>query len=223
MKYVKRVIDMKPVIAVNFKAYKNAVGKNSVKLAKICEKFSQKAKIIVCINPVDLKDVVRKVKVDVYCQHMDSNDYGKFTGSILGEAVKSAGAKGVLLNHSEKRISFDTLKKTVAKAKKLGLKTIVCAKDSEEAKKISALKPDFVAVEPPELIGGKISVSTARPELIKKTVTLVSKRCLVLVGAGVHEKSDIDIALKFKAKGVLLASVITQAKNPKKALKELLM
>ncbi len=215
---------MRPLVAINFKVYPNSIGKNALKLAKICDNFSKQYKIktIICVNAIDLKEIAKKVKIDVFSQHMDSNELGKFTGSLPAELIKLAGAKGVLLNHSEKRLSFDVLKKSLIKAKKLRLRTIVCAKNDNEALRIAKLKPDYVAVEPPELIGGKISVSTARPELIKNSVTKISKYCGVLVGAGVHEKKDLEIAIKFGAKGVLLASAITTAKNPANALKKLI-
>ncbi|MEK6934990.1 MAG: triose-phosphate isomerase, partial [Nanoarchaeota archaeon] len=111
-------------------------------------------------------------------------------------------------------------KQTIQRCKKLKLKTIVFAKNTKEALKISKLKPTYIALEPPELIAGKISISKADPNLIKKTIQKVKTN--ILVGAGIHNKKDVKIAKKLGAKGVIVSSAITKSKNPKKIIKELL-
>jgi len=94
-------------------------------------------------------------------QHIDEIDFGKNTGFLLPESVKQAGAEATLLNHSEHRLDFDLLKSSIERAKQAELKTVVCARDVEDAKKIAHLNPDFIAIEPPELIGTKTSISEA--------------------------------------------------------------
>ncbi|MCD6403579.1 MAG: tryptophan synthase subunit alpha, partial [Nanoarchaeota archaeon] len=88
---------------------------------------------------------------------------------------------------------------------------------------VASLQPDYVAIEPPELIGGKVSVVT-RPELVKKgieAVKSISKKTEVLVGAGVHSKEDVKKAIKLGAKGVFVASSICKAKDPEEKIREL--
>lgn len=206
---------MKPLIAVNFKTYKEATGRNAYHLAKLCSRFKN---TIVCVQPSDLY-LARTVKIPVYAQHVDLVDYGQNTGFILPEAVKAAGAQGTLLNHSEHHLKFKVLKELVPKCRKLGLNTIVCARTAREAGKLSKLKPDFIAIEPPALIGGRISVSTAKPQLISNAVK--KSEVPVLCGAGVHTRLDVGIALKLGAKGVLVASGVVKAKNPATVLKGL--
>ena len=87
------------------------------------------------------------------------------------------------------------------------------------------MDPDFVAVEPPELIGSDTSVSTAQPELISDSVKKICNGfdChSVLVGAGVKSGQDVKIALELGASGVLLASGVAKAEEPEKAILELL-
>ena len=51
--------------------------------------------------------------------------------------------------------------------------------------------PDYVAVEPPELIGGDISVTTADPTIVSGTAAAVreiSKQVGILCGAGVKKR-----------------------------------
>ena len=213
---------VKPLIVVNFKTYENATGAKAVKLAKICEKVANdtKTKIIVCVQACDLYRVSQAVKIPVYGQHLDAVGYGSNTGFILPEAMKSTGAKGTLLNHSEHQIKFEDAKAAHIRAREMKFKTIICAANTQKGVKLTELKPDFIAVEPPELIGGDISVSTAKPELIKKSVEKIPVP--VLVGAGVKTGEDVRIAMELGAKGVLLASGVTKAKNPEKVLRDLI-
>jgi triosephosphate isomerase len=211
-----------PVIIVNFKTYESATGEKAVELARIHQDVSRDAgyEIAICVQPADLYPVSREVSIPVFAQHIDSIEFGSHTGRILAESVKQAGAYGTLLNHAEKQISLDEIEKSIKRAKDTGLYTIVCADDPETAKKISSFNPDLVALEPPELIGGDVSVSSSKPEIIKKAVESVGDDKL-LVGAGVKTAEDVKKALELGAKGVLLASGVTKAKDPESVLYDL--
>lgn len=207
---------MKPVIVVNFKTYKS--GKDVLKLAKVIEKVDKDT--IVGISASDLCLVSQNTKLNVYCQHVDYFSPGRNTGFILPEAVMAAGASGVFLNHSEHKLDFEILEKSVRRCKEIGLKTLVFASDIEQAKKVETLAPDYIAVEPPELVAGDISVSTSRPELISNVAkTLKSK---FLVGAGIKNYNDVKKSMELGASGIAISSAITTSDNPSKVLKELL-
>lgn len=211
-----------PAIIVNFKAYESAVGEKAVELAKIHEKVSQETGVAfaVCVQPIDLQAVANAVSIPVFAQHIDPIGFGSGTGHVLPETVKAAGAYGTLLNHAERQISEEVIEASIARAKELGLVTIVCANTPEMGAVIAKYDPDFIAVEPPELIGGDISVSTAQPEIIEKAVELIGKG-KVLVGAGVKNGEDTKIASELGAVGVLLASGVTKAADPYSVLKDL--
>ncbi len=212
----------KPIIIINFKTYVKSTGENAIRLAKICEEvaFKTKTDIRICVCSTDINSVSKAVKIPVYSEHIDPEQLGKHTGAIPPEAVKAEGATGTLINHSEDKVPFEEVSKAIIRAKEVGLKSIVCATTPEKAEDAALLKPDFVAVEPPELIGGDISVSSAQPEIISESVKRVKERHDVplLVGAGVKTKEDVKIALELGADGVLVASGITKAEDPKKAL-----
>lgn len=215
-----------PLIIVNFKAYETAIGKNAVKLAKICEKVAKETNttIAVAVQPTDIYRVSQAVSIPVFAQHTDEVEPGSYTGSILAECVKENGAVGTLLNHSEKRLRLDVLEKSISRAKDIGLITVVCANDPTIGKAISTFNCDFVAVEPPELIGGEVSVSTAKPEVITDSVYKICNgvKCdRVVVGAGVRAREDVKKAIELGASGILLASGVTKAKNPEAVLREL--
>jgi triosephosphate isomerase (TIM) len=210
------------MIIVNFKTYETAVGENAVALAKIHEMVAEKtgAPIAIAVNALDLAAVLKAVRIPVFAQSIDATEFGSCTGSIVPELVKKMGAAGTLLNHSEKRLG-ENLAKGVAAAKAAELQIILCAEDDDEAAKFAAeFEPAFVAVEPPELIGGDISVTSANPAVIENSVKKVGAIPL-LVGAGVKNGEDVKTALKLGAKGVLLASGITKAESPAEVLRDL--
>ena len=214
-----------PIIIVNFKTYKSAIGNNSLKLARFCDDIRKETKIniVISVPSTDIFRISSKLKIPVLSEHIDYFGYGSHTGFILPEDIKENGAVGTLINHSEHRLDFKTIKKTIKRAKQNNLAVIVCIEKPSEAPRIAKLNPDFIAIEPPELIGGNVSVSTANPEIITKTIKKVNsvKKIPVLCGAGVKTKEDVEIAYKLGAKGILIASGITKAKRPRRALRNL--
>ena len=210
-----------PVIIINCKTYRSCIGEKAVEFAKICEKVAQDtgASIAVAVSAPDIFKVSQAVSIPVLAQHIDDSDFGSNTGNIMAEVVKENGAVGTLINHSEKRIPKEAIEGAVKRAKENNLSVVVCAKDDEEGKELAGFEPDFIAVEPPELIGGDISVSTAQPELIKDSVDKIGGN--VLVGAGVKNMQDVKIAIELGSVGILVASGITKADDPEAALKDL--
>ncbi len=219
----------KPVVMINFKTYEQSVGKKAIKLAKAIQaeaKKYRKVETVVCPTNVDVHPVAKAVRIPVYGQHVDQVLFGAHTGAVLIENLKDVGAKGTLINHSEKRVEDrKALKYLVQKARALRVTTVICAANLREAKSMASLKPDFVAIEPPQLIGTGISVSTAKPEIVSGSVAAVksiSPKTRVLCGAGISSAGDVKAAMKLGADGVLLASFIAKADNPRKAIREIL-
>ncbi|MBU1199631.1 MAG: triose-phosphate isomerase [Nanoarchaeota archaeon] len=215
-----------PTIIINFKTYLSSTGENAVKLAKICEKVAIETHtdIRVAVVATDIHDVAEAVSIPVYAEHVDSYLPGAHTGSILPEHVKVAGASGTLINHSEHPMALEHVAETIKRASQAHLATVVCAATPDFAEEAAKLKPDFVAVEPPELIGGDISVSTAHPEIISQSVERVKNKhgVKLLVGAGIKTREDVIKALELGADGVLIASGVDKADDPEKALRDLI-
>lgn len=214
------------MIFLNFKTYESGTGKRALFMAKIVEEISKESgvKIISVIQPMDIREVVLEISTDVWSQKVDAVEFGAHTGSILPEAVIDDGALGTVLNHSEDRfLDFETLGKAHGRAKEVGLKTLIFAKDLEELEKMGSLNPDYISYEPPALIGSKdVSVATAEPEIIAKA-SLVSKNLGIplIVGAGVHSAEDVRKCLELGAMGVAVASDVMNAIDPKKELLDL--
>lgn len=210
-----------PILITNFKTYESATGVSALQLAKLHEEVSKKYGVHFAVSPqvMDIWMIASQVSIPVFAHHFDAITHGQFTGHILPEALVAAGADGSLLNHAEKRIPFSQIADSITRAREVGLFSLVCARDLKEAKEIAALKPDAVALEPPELIGGNVSVSTASPDVIAQAVSAV-KDVPLIVGAGVKTGEDVRRALQLGAKGVLVASGVTRAVDPRKILED---
>jgi len=215
-----------PIIIVNFKLYAKASGKNAVYLAKQIEAAAEEQgkNVAIAVNPLDFHTIKESVHIPVLLQHVDAVGFGAHTGRINVELASEHEADGILINHSERRLKIADIEYILTKAKALNMSTVVCTNNVAVSRAISALAPDFIAMEPPELIGGDISVSKARPGAITETIKEVHKisNVPVLVGAGVKDGEDIRKALELGAQGVLVASGVTKAKDPKKAVLELM-
>jgi triosephosphate isomerase len=210
-------VTRKSITVINFKTYPEATGKNALKLAKVIEKVDKD--IIIGVQETDIYLISEKTKLQVYAQHVDSGEPGRNTGFIFPGAVKKAGAKGVFLNHSEHKLSLDEIKKTFRQCRKVGLKVLIFAKDLREARIIEKLKPDYLVIEPPELVAGSKSVSQEKPQLIEKISKNIKMK--FLVGAGIKNGEDVKVALKLGASGIAVASGVIKAKNPGRVLKGL--
>ena len=211
-------------LVLNFKAYNESCGPKGELLAKIAEKVAldMGVPIIIC-PPIAYAGLAESLEIPVFGQHVDIAEPGAKTGHITMESLASLGVKGTLLNHSERKVGHSAVEWVVGRAKKIGFDTCVCANDVDEARSLAAFRPTAIAVEPPELIGSGVSVSTARPEVVEESVKVikaVSPQTLALVGAGVSNATDLKKAMELGAEGVLLASAYVKAKDPETWLRE---
>ncbi|MFW9799247.1 MAG: triose-phosphate isomerase [Candidatus Thorarchaeota archaeon] len=216
-----------PVIAVNFKTYPQATGEKAVLLAQTCEKVSNEygVSVIVCPQVPDLYRVSKAVEIPVFSQHMDPGEPGRFTGHAIGETLVEAGCSGTLLNHSEHRMQLADIEASVRRAEKMQLYSLVCTNNPLVSVAAASLKPDAIAVEPPELIGTGISVSQSQPEVISGTVDIirtVNRDVTILCGAGISTGQDVEAAIKLGSQGVLLASAVAKSEKPEQVLKGLI-
>ena len=215
-----------PAIVLNVKTYVESVGKTGFELAKICEEVAseQGASIAICPQQVELAKIASSVNIPCFAQHADAVEPGSHTGFVTLESVKEAGASGLLVNHSEHRLKIADIDFIISKAASLNLLTIVCTNNIAVSKAVAELKPYAIAVEPPELIGSGRAVSKEDPAIVENTVKEVKRvdeSCVVFCGAGVTSGADVRAAIELGADGVLLASGVVKAKDPKAALLDL--
>jgi len=208
-----------PLILVNFKAYSQGTGANALKIAKDADLVFKETGVNIGVAPVatDIRMISESVDVPVFAQHVDPIEPGSHTGFLTVEAVKEAGAIGSLVNHSEHRLRLADIDVCINNLRKAGLVSVVCTNNEIVSSAAAALNPDFIAIEPPELIGTGIPVSKAKPEVVTgslEAVHKVNRNVIVLCGAGITTGDDVYAALKLGAQGVLLASGVVKAKNP---------
>ncbi|MEM1634516.1 MAG: triose-phosphate isomerase, partial [Nanopusillaceae archaeon] len=191
---------------------------------KVAEEYN--VEIAIAPQPTDIRLLSENSKrVKIFAQHIDPIKGGAYTGYILPEAVKDSGAVGTLINHSERQLTLVEIGELIEICKNLGLLSVVCVTNDKLARTIAYLDPDYIAIEPPELIGTGISVSKAKPEIIinsVKSIREINNKVKILVGAGISNGEDVKKAIELGANGVLVSSAITKAKDFYEKIKELL-
>jgi len=210
---------LEPIIILNFKTYAESTGANAVKLAKLSQKVATETGVLVIVVPqvADIYRVSTEVNIPVYAQHIDGITFGGYTGHVLAESVAHAGASGTLINHSERRLELAEIDASIQAAQRVGLTTVVCTNNLATTAAAAALIPDFVAIEPPELIGSGIPVSKSNPDIVIGAVK-AAKGVRVLCGAGISKGDDVKAAIELGTEGVLLASGVIKAPDPEAAL-----
>jgi len=212
------------MFVINCKNYEEISGDKIIKFVKTAEKVSKKYKVKIAIAPPQhLVGLVANSSILILAQHVDDSKVGSTTGFVIPELLKNSKVKGSLINHSEHRISSNEIQKLVLKLKELKMLSVVCVKDVAEVKKYSKLNPDYIAIEPPELIGSGKAVSKEKPELIAKAAEAVKSarnKTKLLCGAGIVSGEDVVKAIELGSKGILVASGIIKTKNWNKIISE---
>jgi len=208
-------------VLVNLKAYPC----DPIEVATAAADVADDSGVRVAVAPQAAHiDAVAETGVETWAQHVSPNDHGSHTGSTLAEAVADAGAVGTLLNHSENRLKLADIDASLDAADRTDLETIVCANNPAQIGAAAALGPDAVAVEPPELIGTGTPVSKADPDIVTGAVDAAARvdgDVDVLCGAGISTGEDLVSASDLGATGVLLASGVAKADDPRAALEDL--
>jgi len=204
------------MLIINFKTYAQSSGPNAVKIARSLAKAAQEfPKVESGFAPpsFDLAQIAKAASVPVWAQHTDPAGEGQFTGYLSPSNAKAAGATGTFLNHSEHPLEPEVIQKTLETVRKAGLKVLIFASSPEIVAELTSLKPNYIAYEPPELIGGSVSVTSAKPEVIKEAVAS-SGEIPLLIGAGVHGKVDIQTGVSLGAAGAVVSSAVITADDP---------
>ena len=144
-------------------------------------------------------------------------------GWLEPQTAIARGASGTIINHAEHKVSIEHVRELMSMLPD-NFPICACAADVAEARALAELGPTFIAVEPPELIGGDISVTTADPAIVSDTVAAVKEvnpDVRVLCGARVKNGQDVATAISLGAEGVLLASGVTKATDAASVLSDL--
>jgi triosephosphate isomerase len=215
-----------PLVLVNLKTYKEGTGNRAHLIANAAQHVAQESGVTIGIAPsyVDLHPLAHHFTVPVYAQHVDGYEPGAHTGHVTVDAIRLAGAAGSLVNHSERRLTLAEIEGSVRALQAQKLSAVVCTNNEMTSAASAALSPEYVAIEPPELIGSGVSVSKANPEIIRRSVALVhsvNPKVKVLTGAGIQSGECVKIAVDLGTDGVLLASSVVKSQDPGAVLRDL--
>ena len=192
-------------------------GETLLKIAKGLDKLSKKygVDVILDVPDTEIRYIAENTKrIHVYSQHMDSIPVGKGMGRTLGEAVKDAGAVGVMLNHAEHKLTIEEIAEAIKRADELGLATMVCADSIDEVKAIAKLGPNILVAEPTELIGtGKPADKEYVDEVIR-VIREINPDIKPFPSAGISKGEDCYNIIKAGASASGCSSAIAKAENP---------
>jgi triosephosphate isomerase len=215
-----------PLILINAKTFKEGMGNRAHMIANAAQLVAHESGVTIGIAPsfFDLHPISHHFAIPVYAQHVDGFEPGAHTGHISADALKIAGAAGSLINHSERRLTLADIESSVRALQAQKLISVICSNNEATSAGAAALGPEYVAIEPPELIGSGVSVSKANPEIIRRSVAAVhavNPGVKVLTGAGIQSGDCVKIAVDLGTDGVLLASSVVKAKEPVTVLRDL--
>lgn len=215
-----------PLILINAKTFKEGMGNRAHLIANASQRVAHESGVTIGIAPsyIDLHPLCHHFAIPVYAQHVDGYEPGAHTGHITVDAIKMAGAAGSLINHSERRLTLAGIESSVRALQAQKLISVICSNNEATSAGAAALAPEYVAIEPPELIGSGVSVSKANPDIIRRSVAAVhaiNPKVKVLTGAGIQSGECVRIAVDLGTDGVLLASSVVKAKDPAEVLRDL--
>ena len=193
-------------------------GDTVLEYAIAADKAAEKYDIdVLFITPaVEIRRVVENTKhLIVLAPYMDTLRPGRGMADILPEALKAAGAKGVVINHCEKPMSLPQMKKTIDRARELDFLVFACADTLEEAKAIAQLHPDIINPEPSQIIGGGNGVSPM--DYVKDSIRVIKEiypDILVEQAAGITNGQQVYDFIMAGSEAAGAASGIMNAADP---------
>ena len=193
-------------------------GEELLELMKKIDGFAQKydMDVIADVQTTDLRIIAENTsdRIHVYSQHMDSIPVGRGMGRTLPEALKEAGAVGVMLNHAEHKLTLEEIEKAIKRADELGLATMVCADSIEEVKAIAKLAPNILVAEPTELIGTGKPADKEYVDAVIKVIKEINPDIKPFPSAGISKGEDCYNIIKAGSSASGCSSAIAKAADP---------
>ncbi len=173
---------------------------------------------VLFITPaVEIRRVVENTKhLIVIAPYMDTLRPGRGMADILPEALKAAGAEGVVINHCEKPMSLPQMKATIDRAHELDMLVFACADTVAETRAIAELHPDIINPEPSELIGGAgggVSDMSYVKEVIAE-IRKIDENILIEQAAGIKTPEQVYDFIMAGSEAAGAASGIVNAEDP---------
>lgn len=193
-------------------------GDKVLQYAKAADAAAEKYDIdVLFITPaVEIRRVAENTRrLIVLAPYMDILRPGRGMADILPEALKAAGAQGVVINHCEKPMSLPAMKATIDRARELDFLVFACADSVAEAKAIAQLHPDIINPEPTQLIGGAGGVSDMGYVMdCIREIKAIDPGILVEQAAGITNGQQVYDFIMAGSEAAGAASGIMNAKDP---------
>jgi len=215
-----------PIIIVNLKTYTQSRGDGALRIARTLDDVARETGVAFAVAPnaFDVRLLAAGTDLPVLAQSVDAVPEGGHTGHLTPEAARDAGSVGSLVNHSEHRLRLADIEHVVDRLRGCDMDSVVCTNNAAVSRAAAAIHPTFVAIEPPELIGGDVSVTSAEPGIVTRSVDMVKAvdgNVRILCGAGVKTGTDVRMALELGTDGVLLASGVALAEDVRTVARDL--
>jgi triosephosphate isomerase len=188
---------MKPIIRTPFfeMSVKNYIyGDPVYELAMAADRAAEKYDVdVLFIAPyTEIRRISdRANRLIVLAPYMDTLLPGRGIADVLPEALKAAGARGVLLNHCERPMTLSMIKRSIDRANALEMLSFVCADTVDEAKAVAQLHPDVINPEPSELIGSGNASDMSYVRETVRAVKAIDSRIMVEQAAGITTAQQI--------------------------------
>lgn len=181
---------------------------------------------VLFITPaVEIRRITENTKhLIVLAPYMDTLRPGRGMADILPEALRAAGAEGVVVNHCEKPMSIPQIKATIDRARELDMLVFACADTIAEAKAIAQLHPDIINPEPSELIGGTAN-GVSDMGFVKESISAIKEiypDILVEQAAGITNGQQVYDFIMAGSEAAGAASGIMNAEDPVAMIDEMI-
>ena len=139
--------------------------------------------VVLCVPATNIQAAVRLFKdchIAIGAETCHELDHGAYTGEITAAMIKEAGAKYVIIGHSERRQYYNetdfTVNKKVHAALAAGLIPIICVGESLEERELGVTM-ELIAYEPLWAIGtGKTATAEQAGEVCQAIRTVIRKQ-----------------------------------------------
>ena len=173
----------KTVIAGNWKM--NMTATETKKFAEELKKIMPRAKwcdTLICVPACNISVAMKAfkdLKISVGAENVYFEEKGAYTGEITAEMIKEAGAKYVIIGHSERRQYYNetdfTVNKKVHAAINAGLYPIICVGESLEQRELGVTM---------ELIAYQVKCALAGVPADKMRHVVIAYEPLWAIGTG---------------------------------------
>ena len=144
--------------------------------------------VVLCVPATNIQSAVRLFKdchIAIGAETCHYEDHGAYTGEITAEMIKEAGAKYVIIGHSERRQYYNetdfTVNKKVHAAINAGLFPIICVGESLEQRELGVTM---------ELIAYQVKCALAGVPADKMRHVVIAYEPLWAIGTGKTATAD---------------------------------